>query len=81
MAVKGVARFYKQAGKNHIVTVQTEHKCVLDSCRSLQEDGFEVTYLGVKSDGVVDLEVSFEVLDPKFCNLGVLIIETSNLSN
>ncbi|KAJ2015114.1 cysteine desulfurase, partial [Coemansia sp. S85] len=43
-AIKGVARFYK-GKKNHIITAQTEHKCVLDSCRVLQEEGFEVTYL------------------------------------
>ena len=54
MAIKGVANFYKPK-KNHIITTVTEHKCVLDSCRSLQQEGFEVTYLPVKSDGLVDL--------------------------
>ena len=43
MAIKGVARFYKEK-KRHIVTVQTEHKCVLDSCRALESEGFEVCY-------------------------------------
>lgn len=56
LAIKGVARFYKNRG-NHIVTVSTEHKCVLDSCRHLETEGFEVTYLGVKKDGLIDLEV------------------------
>ncbi|MEH0831655.1 IscS subfamily cysteine desulfurase [Anaplasma bovis] len=55
LAIKGVARFYKNRG-NHIVTVSTEHKCVLDSCRHLETEGFEVTYLGVKQDGLIDLE-------------------------
>merc|ERR1712146_648676 len=56
MAVKGVARFYK-AKKNHIITLQTEHKCVLDSGRMLQQEGFDVTYLPVqRSTGLVDLE-------------------------
>lgn len=55
MALKGVAGFYK-AKKKHIVTTQTEHKCVLDSCRHLQQQGFDVTYLGVKSNGLVDLD-------------------------
>jgi cysteine desulfurase len=41
MAIKGVARFYKEK-KRHIVTLQTEHKCVLDSCRALESEGFEV---------------------------------------
>jgi cysteine desulfurase len=55
MSVKGVARFYKQ--KKHIVTCKTEHKCVLDSCRVLQQEGYHVTYLGVDKDGLIDLEV------------------------
>uniref|UniRef100_A0A7S0XYF8 cysteine desulfurase n=2 Tax=Hemiselmis andersenii TaxID=464988 RepID=A0A7S0XYF8_HEMAN len=55
MAVKGVARFYK-GKKKHIITTQTEHKCVLDSCRVLQQEGFEVTYLPVQQNGIVDLE-------------------------
>lgn len=54
MVVKGVAQFYK-ARKKHVVTTQTEHKCVLDSCRWLQQRGFDVTYLPVKSDGLIDL--------------------------
>ncbi|KAJ1727200.1 cysteine desulfurase, partial [Coemansia biformis] len=54
-AIKGVARFYK-GKKNHIITAQTEHKCVLDSCRVLQEEGFEVTYLPVSKGGIVSLE-------------------------
>lgn len=54
IAVKGVAKFYK-AKKNHIVTTQTEHKCVLDSCRALQAEGFKVTYLPVKPNGLIDL--------------------------
>ncbi|KAF8541419.1 pyridoxal phosphate-dependent transferase [Trichophaea hybrida] len=55
MSIKGVARFYK-AKKRHIITSQTEHKCVLDSCRHLQEEGFEVTYLPVQSNGLIDLK-------------------------
>lgn len=55
MALKGIARFYREK-KRHIITTQTEHKCVLDSCRWLQNEGFDVTYLPVKSDGLVDLE-------------------------
>jgi cysteine desulfurase len=55
MAIKGVPRFYKKA-KKHIITVKTEHKCVLDSARHLQDEGFEVTYLSVGEDGLIDLE-------------------------
>ncbi len=46
ISVKGVARFYR-GKKRHVVTTQTEHKCVLDSCRQLEAEGFEVTYLPV----------------------------------
>ena len=55
LAIKGVAQFYK-GKKNHIITCVTEHKCVLDSCRHLQEEGFEVTYLPVHENGLIDLE-------------------------
>lgn len=54
-ALKGVARFYK-GKKNHIITTVTEHKCVLDTCRHLEQDGFEVTYLPVKPSGLIDLD-------------------------
>lgn len=56
IAIKGVARFYKDR-KNHIITVVTEHKCVLDSCRQLEQEGFEVTYLPVQHNGILDLDV------------------------
>ncbi|OBZ69259.1 Cysteine desulfurase, mitochondrial [Grifola frondosa] len=55
MAIKGVARFHKDR-KKHIITTQTEHKCVLDSCRKLQEEGFDVTYLPVQKNGIINLE-------------------------
>lgn len=55
IAIKGVAKFYKDR-KNHVITTQTEHKCVLDSCRYLQSEGFKVTYLPVMPNGLIDLE-------------------------
>ncbi|CAH2791897.1 MAG: Cysteine desulfurase (EC =_ IscS [uncultured Paraburkholderia sp.] len=55
LAIKGAAHFYKSKGK-HIITVKTEHKAVLDTCRELEREGFEVTYLDVKEDGLIDLE-------------------------
>ncbi len=55
MAIKGLAGFYGNE-KKHIITIKTEHKCVLDSCRHLEREGFEVTYMDVNSDGSVDLE-------------------------
>jgi cysteine desulfurase len=53
LALKGVAEFYKEKG-NHIVTTVIEHKAILDTCKRLQKEGFEVTYVGVGADGRVD---------------------------
>ena len=55
LAIKGVAHFYHKKGK-HIVTMKTEHKAVLDTCRQLEREGYEVTYLAPKSDGLLDME-------------------------
>jgi cysteine desulfurase len=55
LAIKGVAHFYHKKGK-HIVTLKTEHKAVLDSCRQLEREGFEVSYLDVEANGLVDLD-------------------------
>ena len=54
LAIKGVAHFYK-AQKDHIITCGTEHKCVLDSCRHLEQEGFKITYLPVQPNGIIDL--------------------------
>lgn len=53
LAIKGAAHFYKEKGK-HLITVKTEHKATLDTCRELERDGFEVTYLDVMSNGMID---------------------------
>lgn len=54
LALQGIAQFYK-GEKRHIITVMTEHKCVLDTCRHLEQEGFRVTYLPVQHDGLIDL--------------------------
>ncbi|WP_341786718.1 IscS subfamily cysteine desulfurase [Rickettsia endosymbiont of Cantharis rufa] len=54
LAIKGIAKFYGNK-KNHIITVLSEHKCVLDACRHLEQEGVKVTYLPVKSNGIIDL--------------------------
>lgn len=64
LAIKGVANFYREK-KNHIITLQTDHKCVLDSCRYLQNKGFKVTYLPVQKDGLVDLELLKASITPE----------------
>uniref|UniRef100_A0A4W3H9X2 Cysteine desulfurase n=1 Tax=Callorhinchus milii TaxID=7868 RepID=A0A4W3H9X2_CALMI len=63
IAIKGVGRFYK-AKKKHIITTQTEHKCVLDSCRALEAEGFQITYLPVKNNGLVDLKELEKAIQP-----------------
>jgi cysteine desulfurase len=61
LAIKGAAHFYKKQGK-HIVTLKTEHKAVLDSCRQLEREGFEVTYLDPQPDGRLDLDAFRQAL-------------------
>ena len=63
LAIKGAAHFYKGKGK-HIITVKTEHKAVLDTTRELEREGYEVTYLEVKDDGLIDLDVFKAALRP-----------------
>ncbi|WP_375332024.1 IscS subfamily cysteine desulfurase [Candidatus Tisiphia endosymbiont of Temnostethus pusillus] len=55
LAIKGIAKFYGSK-KNHIVTVISEHKCVLDACRHLENEGFKVTYLPIQPSGLIDLQ-------------------------
>ena len=61
LAIKGVAHFNQKRGK-HIVTCKTEHKAVLDSCRQLEREGFEVTYLDPMQNGLIDLKVLEDAL-------------------
>ena len=56
LALKGAAHFYKDRGR-HIITVKTEHKATLDTCRELEREGFEVTYLDVQENGLIDFSV------------------------
>ncbi|KNE55635.1 cysteine desulfurase IscS [Allomyces macrogynus ATCC 38327] len=75
LALKGVARFYRKGrGKTHVITTQTEHKCVLDSCRYLQEDGFDVTYLPVQKDGRVRLEDVEAAIRPETSIVSVMMV-------
>jgi len=56
LAIKGIAHFYEKRGK-HIITLKTEHKAVLDTCRQLEREGFEVTYLDPLPNGLLDMDV------------------------
>jgi cysteine desulfurase len=71
LALKGVADAYREKG-NHIVTCVTEHKAVLDSCKVLQKHGFEVTYLPVRSDGLIDVERLKESLTDKTILISIM---------
>lgn len=72
-AIKGVAHFYKNKG-NHIITVCTEHKCVLDSCRHLENEGFKVTYLPVKQNGIIDLSKLEEAITDQTILVSVMMV-------
>ena len=63
LAIKGAAHFYQKQGK-HIITLKTEHKAVLDTCRQLEREGFEVTYLDVQPNGLLDLAVFEAAIRP-----------------
>jgi cysteine desulfurase len=75
MSVKGVARFFGRSGKKkHIITSQTEHKCVLDSCRHLQDEGFEVTYLPVQSSGLIDMAELEAAIRPETALVSIMSV-------
>ncbi|KAH7358232.1 cysteine desulfurase IscS [Plectosphaerella cucumerina] len=75
MSIKGVARFFGRSGKKkHIITTQTEHKCVLDSCRHLQDEGFEITYLPVQQSGLVDLAQLEAAIKPETALVSIMTV-------
>eukprot|EP01024_Parvocaulis_polyphysoides_P056060 TRINITY_DN5835_c1_g2_i1.p1 TRINITY_DN5835_c1_g2~~TRINITY_DN5835_c1_g2_i1.p1 ORF type:complete len:475 (-),score=83.33 TRINITY_DN5835_c1_g2_i1:925-2160(-) len=73
MAVKGVAGFFKDK-KNHVITTQTDHKCVLDSCRYLQQRGFDVTYLSVDEQGFISLEELEASIRPETALVSIMAV-------
>ena len=73
LALKGAAHFYKTKGK-HLITVKTEHKAVLDTCRELERQGFEVTYLDVQADGLLDMDVLKAAIRPDTIVVSVMFV-------
>ena len=73
LAIKGIANFNKEK-KNHIITVSTEHKCVLDSCRHLHEEGFEITYLPVQTNGIIDLKTLENAITEQTCLVSIMAV-------
>jgi cysteine desulfurase len=73
LAIKGAANFYQSRGK-HLITVKTEHKAVLDTMRELERQGFEVTYLDVQENGLLDLERFKAALRPDTIVVSVMFV-------
>jgi cysteine desulfurase len=72
LALKGVAEFYKDKG-NHLITTVTEHKAILDTCKRLEKQGFEVTYLGVDKVGRVDPQDVRKAIGPKTTLVSIML--------
>ena len=73
LALKGAAHFYKDKGE-HLVTVKTEHKATLDTMRELEREGYEVTYLDVKPDGLIDMAAFNAALRPDTIVVSVMFV-------
>jgi len=73
LALKGAAHFYKEKGK-HLITVKTEHKAILDTCRELEREGYEVTYLDVLPNGLIDFEVLKAAVRPDTILISVMFV-------
>jgi cysteine desulfurase len=73
LAIKGAAHFYKDKGR-HVITVKTEHKATLDTCRELEREGFEVTYLDVNENGLIDWEVLTSAIRPDTVLISVMYV-------
>lgn len=73
LALKGAAQFYKEKGR-HVITVKTEHKATLDTCRELEREGFEVTYLDVKDNGLIDWAVFEASVRPDTILVSVMFV-------
>lgn len=74
IAIKGVAHFYGATGKNHVITIATEHKCVINSVRDLEQEGFSVTFLQVQQNGLVDLKQLEAAITDKTCLVSIMAV-------
>ena len=74
LAIKGAANFYAGTKGKHIITVRTEHKATLDTVREMERQGFEATYLNVKDDGLIDIDVFRAALRPDTVLVSVLLV-------
>ena len=74
LALKGLAYFPRRKNRNHIITCQTEHKCVLDSCRQLEMDGFKVTYMPVDKDGIIDINLLESLITSETLCISIMFV-------
>jgi cysteine desulfurase len=74
IAVKGVAHFYGETGKKHVITIATEHKCVINSVRDLEQEGFKVTFLPVQQNGLVDLNKLEAAITDETCLVSIMAV-------
>ena len=74
MAIKGVYNFYKNNSKNHIITVTTEHKCIINSCRDIEQEGAKVTFLSVDKNGLIDLQELENAITDKTCLVSIMAL-------
>ena len=72
LAIKGAAHFHRERGRDHIVTVATEHKCVLESCLALEREGFRLTVLPVDAQGIVDMAALAAAIDERTAVVSVM---------
>ena len=77
LAIKGIAHFYKKKG-NHIITLKTEHKAVLDTCRQLEREDYEVTYLDPMPNGLLDINALKEAFRAPTKSAAFIIAEVSS---
>lgn len=73
LAIKGVGRFYGK-DKNHIITAVTEHKCVINSARELEQEGFKATFLPVEKDGTIDINKLEEAITDQTCLVSIMTV-------
>ncbi|MDR2464574.1 MAG: aminotransferase class V-fold PLP-dependent enzyme [Holosporales bacterium] len=74
LAIRGVMMRYKNSGKNHLITTQTEHKSVLSCCRQLEEEGYSLTYLSVNDQGIIDLNELLDKITDKTLLISIAVV-------
>jgi cysteine desulfurase len=74
LAIKGVYNFYKNSGKNHVITATTEHKCIINSCRDIESEGAKITFLPVAKNGLIDLKELEDAITEQTCLVSIMAV-------